>query len=64
MVRDHNDVIEFTICGDSLRYNKITPIRYRILSRKCLSQGVSIKSKIGGKSVDYKVRLVCVVITN
>ena len=65
VVRDHNDVIEFTICSDSLRYNKITPIRYRILSRKCLSSGVSIKSKInGGRSVNYEVRLVSVVIKN
>ena len=64
VVRDHNDVIEFTICSDSLRYNKITPIRYRILSRKCLSPGVSIKRKIGGRSVDYEVRLVSVVIKN
>lgn len=64
VVRDHNDVIEFTICSDSLRYNEITPIRYRILSRKCLSPGVSIKSKIGGRSVDYEVRLVSVVIKN
>ena len=64
MVRDHNDVIEFTICSDSLRYNKITPIRYRILSKKCLSSGVSIKRKIGGRSVDYEVRLVSVVIKN
>ena len=55
MVRDHNDVIEFTICSDTLRYNEITPIRYRILSKKCLSSGVSIKSKIFGKSVDYEV---------
>ena len=55
-MRDHNDVIEFTICSDSLRYNEITPIRYRILSRKCLSSGVSIKSKIhGGRSVEYEV---------
>lgn len=54
-MRDHNDVIEFTICSDSLRYNEITPIRYRILSKKCLSSGVSIKSKIGGRSVDYEV---------
>lgn len=54
-MRDHNDVIEFTICSDSLRFNEITPIRYRILSKKCLSSGVSIKSKIGGRSVDYEV---------
>ena len=54
-MRDHNDVIEFTICSDSLRYNEIKPIRYRILSRKCLSSGVSIKSKISGSSVDYEV---------
>lgn len=56
VVRDHNDVIEFTICSDTLRYNEITPIRYRILSKKCLSSGVSIKSKIHGeRSVDYEV---------
>ena len=54
-MRDHNDVIEFTICSDSLRFNEITPIRYRVLSKKCLSSGVSIKSKIGGRSVDYEV---------
>lgn len=64
VVRDHNDVIEFTICSDSLTYNKITPIRHRILSRKCLSPGASIKRKIGGKSVDYEVRLVSAVIKN
>lgn len=64
VVRDHNDVIEFTVCSDSLEYNKITPIRYRILSRNCLSPGVSIKSKIDGRSVDYEVRLVSVVIKN
>ena len=65
MVRDHNDVIEFTICSDTLRYNEITPIRYRILSRKCLSSGVSIKSKIhGGRSVDYEVKYLFVFFFN
>ena len=60
VIRDHNDVIEFTVCSDSLRYNKITPIRYSVRSKKCLSPGVSIKSKIGGSSVDYEVRFFCI----
>ena len=57
VVRDHNDVIEFTVCSDSLRYNEITPIRYSVRSKKCLSPGVSIKRKTGARSVDYEVSL-------
>ncbi|PFX16674.1 Neurogenic locus notch-like protein 2, partial [Stylophora pistillata] len=55
VLRDHNDVIEFSCCNDLMIRDKRTPITVRIRSKKCLSPGISIKRVIPGVNGKYEV---------
>jgi len=55
VLRDHNDVIEFSCCNDLLTRDFITPITVKIRSKKCLAPGISIKNIIQGVNGEYEV---------
>lgn len=64
VLRDHNDVIEFSCCNDLLTRDVTTPITVKIRSKKCLAPGISIKNIIQGVNGEYEVSaFVKVVIT-
>ncbi|XP_022807283.1 von Willebrand factor D and EGF domain-containing protein-like isoform X1 [Stylophora pistillata] len=55
VVRDHNNVIEFSCCNDLLTRDSTTPITVKIRGKKCLSPGISINKMINGRNIDYEV---------
>jgi len=57
VLRDHNDVIEFSVCSATLKYGDTTPIQVKARRGKCFSPGISIKKKISGGNVGYEASL-------
>ena len=55
VLRDHNDVIAFSCCNDLLTRDVTTPITVKILSKKCLAPGISIRNTIQGVNGQYEV---------
>ncbi|XP_068690657.1 uncharacterized protein [Montipora foliosa] len=59
VLRDHNDVIEFSCCNKELTHEALTqptPLQIKIRSKKCLRPGISVvKSEIKGSNIDYEV---------
>ena len=57
VLRDHNDVIEFSCCNQLMVQDRRTPITVKIRSKKCLSPGISIKKVIPGINGKYEVSI-------
>ena len=57
MLRDHNDVIEFNVCGNVLTRDRVHPMTVDIRRGQCLSPGIDIRKQIYGSNVNYEVRV-------
>lgn len=57
VLRDHNDVIEFSCCNKAMVRDRRTPITVKIRSKKCLSPGISIKRVMPGINGIYEVSI-------
>lgn len=55
VLRDHNDVIEFSCCNVPMVRDRRTPITVKIRSKKCLSPGISIRNVMPGVNGKYEV---------
>ncbi|CAH3035734.1 unnamed protein product [Porites lobata] len=55
VLRDHNDVIEFTCCNQDLVYSDVTPLIAKLRSKKRLAPGILITQTIPGSNSQYLV---------
>ncbi|XP_068711982.1 von Willebrand factor D and EGF domain-containing protein-like [Montipora foliosa] len=57
IIRDHNDLINFSCCGDPPRpiRDATTPIRIDIPRKKCLAPRITIRESMNGKNTVYEV---------
>ena len=57
VLRDHNDVIEFSCCNQDLVYSDVTPLIAKLRSKKRLAPGILITQTIPGFNSQYLVSL-------